>query len=617
MFKSAFYKSYSPFFIFGVLYSLFFYWHFFDGYTNFLFYNIVIFIHYTVFIIIGSILKLFCNEKSIGLILQLLYAFIFLLLIITSIGSYISFQNWHSPINQILLFDFFSNHKFYISTFSNYNYYLIITIVFLILLIMFWSLGKISSAHQKVVSCFSQRVNKKSIALVLMISILFIVLLFFSSNVYQSFVQIKQKYIQHDPIFHLYYSSVRRQHIKTYIKQTEANLEEDLKKQFPKNRSIPTKKKNVILFTVDALRSDYLPCYGFEENLTPHLDSFLNLNNHAIVDYPLAVCNYSMGGISSILEGNLSDEVGIKKLGLQNYLSYWDYQNIFILGGNHTGFGYMDLMYGNTIDFYFEGNHTKKYAPTDDRFIIDQLSKYFNDSSIEKSTESNFFWFHLMSAHITSRKEKAFQKYHPSDLPVKFSKKTKYSIDTYINNYKNGILQTDDIINSILNILKDNKILENHVIVISADHGESLGEFGYFTHANTLNYPELNIPFIIIDSDFPLNSSRIPYGTQIDIAPTIVDRLGLPIPESYWDGSSIFKPRKNKIIPLSSSEKDEFGVATPYKDTWLALIKKDNKERFFILNKDMEDIDSSTLEDSLLLELRNGFKNNFPTKIID
>ena len=106
-----------------------------------------------------------------------------------------------------------------------------------------------------------------------------------------------------------------------------------------------------------------------------------------------------------------------------------------------------------------------------------------------------------------------------------------------INDYDNSILQADDLIGEILGILQDRGYLQNAVVVISADHGEQLGERGLFGHGTSLDGESLNVPLIIVDPTLS-RAHRLPYARQIDIAPTVAACLGLSPPPS-WEGESL------------------------------------------------------------------------------
>jgi hypothetical protein len=103
------------------------------------------------------------------------------------------------------------------------------------------------------------------------------------------------------------------------------------------------------------------------------------------------------------------------------------------------------------------------------------------------------------------------------------------------NNYDNCIRQADGVIDDVLAALNQKGYLAHSVIVITADHGEGLGEHGVWGHGNDLHAEGIDIPLIILDTDLAASRS-VPYATQLDIAPTIADTVGIPIPAQWEPG---------------------------------------------------------------------------------
>jgi arylsulfatase A-like enzyme len=103
--------------------------------------------------------------------------------------------------------------------------------------------------------------------------------------------------------------------------------------------------------------------------------------------------------------------------------------------------------------------------------------------------------------------------------------------------YYGMIREIDDWIGAILNKLDDLGIADNTLVVFTSDHGEMLGDHGL--HSKMIFYEgSVHVPLLM---RFP---GRIKPGTAVeapvagmDVASTILDYLGMPIPES--DGISL------------------------------------------------------------------------------
>jgi arylsulfatase A-like enzyme len=104
------------------------------------------------------------------------------------------------------------------------------------------------------------------------------------------------------------------------------------------------------------------------------------------------------------------------------------------------------------------------------------------------------------------------------------------------NHYLNGILQADEVIRLVWKWLEESGYLKDAILVITSDHGESMGEHGRIGHGKSLRHPELNIPLWIYDSR---QAVRLPdVVRQVDIAPLILSRLSLPVPRT-WAGRPV------------------------------------------------------------------------------
>ena len=158
-----------------------------------------------------------------------------------------------------------------------------------------------------------------------------------------------------------------------------------------------------------------------------------------------------------------------------------------------------------------------------------------------------FFYLHLMSGHSSAVRPANIIRYRPQrnySIPDAFSLISKYlklnPSGENINFYDNGLLHADHIINQAIGILQARGYMDNVQLWILGDHGEGLGERGKWGHINSLHQDQIGIPIIVYDSG-GLDIPDPGFATQADLAPTIADSLGLPVPPS-WQGRSLLAP---------------------------------------------------------------------------
>jgi len=108
--------------------------------------------------------------------------------------------------------------------------------------------------------------------------------------------------------------------------------------------------------------------------------------------------------------------------------------------------------------------------------------------------------------------------------------------------YAAEILAQDAQVARVLDYLRGTGQLENTVLIITADHGEQLGEHGFTGHEFSLYEPVLDVPLIVrFPPGFPAGLQTPAPAGLIDILPTILDVAGLPPPSETLPGRSLRK----------------------------------------------------------------------------
>jgi choline-sulfatase len=106
-----------------------------------------------------------------------------------------------------------------------------------------------------------------------------------------------------------------------------------------------------------------------------------------------------------------------------------------------------------------------------------------------------------------------------------------------IDGYDTGVRYVDDQIGRIVAFLKESGVYEDTAIIISADHGENLGELGIYGEHGTADDTTCRVPLII---KYPggaggVKNTRFHYN--LDLVPTLMELLGGP-QKAIWDGES-------------------------------------------------------------------------------
>jgi glucan phosphoethanolaminetransferase (alkaline phosphatase superfamily) len=325
-------------------------------------------------------------------------------------------------------------------------------------------------------------------------------------------------------------------------------LAERLKAEEPRCRAAaaaprPFDRRNVILIIVDSLRADHLSLYGYGRPTTPFLDALAAAGRLRKVDFATSTCAESNCGILSTLASKTLRRQIAGDFKLPDLLHDQGYKTFFVLSGSHDWHGLRDL-YGTEQTLYFEGRDSRRYGRSDDRLLFEGLER------VPDAGGPAFFYFHLMSAHLVGTKQDQYKIYRPSNVSNDWAAlfNGAYDRESVVNNYDNGVTQADATIRELFASLERKGYLRGSVVVILGDHGEGLGERGpsNYGHVTSLYQEFIRIPLLVYD-DPGVRYDNLQFATQIDVAPTIADRLGLPVP-SCWDGHSLYR---GPIAPLT------------------------------------------------------------------
>lgn len=120
------------------------------------------------------------------------------------------------------------------------------------------------------------------------------------------------------------------------------------------------------------------------------------------------------------------------------------------------------------------------------------------------------------------------------------------TIDLLRWNYDRSLGYVDQQIGFFVNWLEENQQMDNTVFFILSDHGEQLGEAGFFTHSQKPREFQMRIPLIVSGTKYINGTRRISYRVSIvDIRASIFDLIGVDDPFKHRSGESLFTERKD------------------------------------------------------------------------
>jgi arylsulfatase A-like enzyme len=313
---------------------------------------------------------------------------------------------------------------------------------------------------------------------------------------------------------------------------------------YPAPAEVPT--KTFVLITVDALRADQMGVYGHPRDNTPFLARLHREGRLMRFDNAFSTCAVSFCGLVGVHTSKYWHEIAERNFTLADALKRLGYRTHFLLGGDHSSHYGLNTFYGESIDDYRDGRRARRYV-NDDEQVMDWVAELQ-----PRDRTPRFLYIHLMSAHILGQRQPQYKRWQPVTPSVLELRRADISTEVYANHYHDGILQADGTIERIFGRLREKGWLDDAVVVITADHGEMLGEHGHVGHGKTLRDPVVRVPLLIHDTAGHTYPARA-LASIVDVAPTLLDRIGAPIPAN-WAGESLARPSTRRVVFLHGGQ---------------------------------------------------------------
>jgi len=394
------------------------------------------------------------------------------------------------------------------------------------------------------------------------------------------------------------------------------------------------RKKHFILITIDALRPDHLGCYGYYRDTSPNIDSLAKTG----LRFTQAI---SQGTLTWISLPSLMTSLYPSTLGI-----YYEDQilpiSFQILPGILKKHGYKTCL----ITPHNALLHTFKHQNNPSAFDIFDVS-YTNDAIhitqkamawIAQHKDENFFlWLHYFDTHVPYPVKSIYYKKYLNDgfynndysipiatleegysddkIPAPLAENNINNVSYYIAKYDGAIRFVDEQIGILLEKIESLGLSQNTLIIISADHGEGLGEHNhYFSHGG-VNEEVIKVPLIMKYGKF-LSCGKI-ISQQvglIDIMPTILSLAKIK-PNFKMEGQSIlpviFGKKDSREYIFSEFCDKAVCIHSIRSNEWKLIhnITKDNYLLYNLKNDPLEHLDLQNKERLIFNDLKVKLKS--------
>ena len=274
----------------------------------------------------------------------------------------------------------------------------------------------------------------------------------------------------------------------------------------------------IVLISIDTLRSDRLPAYGYEGVDTPAIDRLAG--DGVLFERAYSHVNVTLPSHASIFTGLLPSDHGVR-----DNAGYRLDETIPTLAAELNRHGYATggfvssymLRSGTGIDRGFEvyddgvGFETGRLLGKIQRAGTDTLAAT-SEWLASVADEPFFLFLHLYEPHA------------PYEPPPPFAGR-------YGNPYDGEVAAADAVVGELIRRLEELGVYEDALVVLLSDHGEGLMDHGEMDHLIFIYREVLQVPLIVKLPQGERAGERVAANAQLsDVAPAIYSVLGLAPP---------------------------------------------------------------------------------------
>ena len=312
-------------------------------------------------------------------------------------------------------------------------------------------------------------------------------------------------------------------------------------------RGGPSGPPSVLLVSVDTLRADRLGSYGYKAGSTPVLDRLADRGLRFA--QAATVAPLTLPAHTSLLSGTFPTFHGVRDNG-----SFYVNDTITTLPEVLQGRGYrtggfvgafvLDRRWGlaQGFDHYFDEFDLARYdmaagleaAQRPGSEVVDHALAW-----LAQDRERPFFmWVHLYDPHSPYAPPEPFRSRFPA---------------TMHGAYDGEVASTDAQIGRLVEYLQTSQRLDETIVVVVGDHGESLGEHGEQQHGFFIYEASVHIPLIVAGPGVPARAVQEQVRI-VDVMPTILELAGADVPSAVQGASLVPLGRGEPLNLLAFSE---------------------------------------------------------------
>ncbi len=342
----------------------------------------------------------------------------------------------------------------------------------------------------------------------------------------------------------------------------------------------------ILFLDLDTLRPDHLGCYGYQRNTSPNIDAIarqgVRFEHYHCSDAPCLPARAALmsgrfgfhtgvvgqGGTAADMRltgsargfrdplerdclPGIARRAGMRTVSIspfaERHSAWWFYAGFTEM--YNTGLGGMEsaeqitptaldwiARHGREDDWLLHLNywdpHTPYRAPREfgDPFAEEPLPAWLTEETLAQHRR-------MVGPH-GAREIAMYDNSTDTKYPRHLGEiRDLADLRQFIDGYDCGVRYMDEHIGRLFLALSEQGVLEELAIIISADHGENLGELGIYGEHATADEITTRIPMIIRWPGAAAGLVDKGMHYNLDLAPTLAELLHIP-PSARWDGKS-------------------------------------------------------------------------------
>jgi len=398
---------------------------------------------------------------------------------------------------------------------------------------------------------------------------------------------------------------------------------------------------NVLLIVLDTTRADHLSLYGYGRDTSPHLDRWAA--NAVVFDNAWSTTSWTLPSHASLLTGRPTFEHGADR-GARFDSRFPVLPELLRRHGYVTG-----AFIGNTIwltpEYGFDRGFQRYsvHTPYTDaartvwgrklygtlivepnlRALTVRKSAARINSDLLEWVDSHpgrpfFAFLNYFDVHDPYQPPPPFDTKYTGDVPDAREQKKRYR--RQINAYDGLVAYVDEQLGVLRRELERRDLARNTIVILTADHGEALGDHNEPQHGRNLHRPVLRVPLVVIDPTASSPGRRVGTAVSIEQVPATVAALLNLQHDSPFTGAALVpaadgidgEPVLAELKRIGGAIAAKSLIASHWQYIWNA---RDGTEELYDLERDPQEIDNVAMRvetEALRLAFRRRLHAIFP-----